>query len=415
MKIAVIIPDLLAKSGGARLGLEVAREFIRRGHQATVYTFRYARDYTFAYLTPGLDIITFPKGFSIKERYPFGVAIPGFSTIAAYRNRHRIAKALAALMDGDFDALNPHSSTGYLVAHYFNARRRRVPTVWDLSSLPLLASPAAAGGGIRRPAPLLKRLLAKAIDACDTRFYWRHIDAIAVLDTKTQELVREHFSRTVVVNRTGVDADHFRYRPRQFRGPKRVTLLAHSSFFADRGFEDAIAAVKLLRDWGYDPQLILSGDCQRYRMYRNYRDRLLSLAEQLGVRDRITLPGLVSEDKLLEEYYSADILVHPHRTQTWGMVVCEAMATGLPVIVSRGAGAHEVLTDGVEALLVDANSPPAIAAAVRRLLENPDLYVALSRNGAAFVRREITWTRHVEKILQLMAASRVSPGSSRPL
>ncbi|HOB05618.1 MAG TPA: glycosyltransferase family 4 protein [Propionibacteriaceae bacterium] len=71
-------------------------------------------------------------------------------------------------------------------------------------------------------------------------------------------------------------------------------------------------------------------------------------AEELtaSLSDRATWAGALVGDALEDAYGAADLLVHPARAETWGMVVTEALARGIPVVVGAGTGAVEALTSG---------------------------------------------------------------------
>jgi glycosyltransferase involved in cell wall biosynthesis len=67
------------------------------------------------------------------------------------------------------------------------------------------------------------------------------------------------------------------------------------------------------------------------------------------------------------------------------------MASGTPVIVSKAAGAADVLKHEDSALLVDPGRPEQIADCLRRLCEDPSRYAMLSRNGRRFVEENVSW------------------------
>lgn len=98
-------------------------------------------------------------------------------------------------------------------------------------------------------------------------------------------------------------------------------------------------------------------------------DRLRALAGSnvrfLGQVDRDDLPGL---------YATADVLALPSRSEAWGMVLNEAGLAGLPLVASDAAGgAHELVIDGENGFRVPAGDVGALRAALRRLVEDPDL------------------------------------------
>jgi glycosyltransferase involved in cell wall biosynthesis len=105
--------------------------------------------------------------------------------------------------------------------------------------------------------------------------------------------------------------------------------------------------------------------------------------------DRVSLVGPLSGAALADRYAAADLLVLPSRAETYGMVVTEALARGTPVLVSDVDGVPEAVgraPDGrVPGLLVPPDDPVALAAALRRWLDEPALRAEL--RSAARARR----------------------------
>ena len=95
---------------------------------------------------------------------------------------------------------------------------------------------------------------------------------------------------------------------------------------------------------------------------------------------RVHFVGGVPLDRVAPYYQAADLFVFASTTETQGLSVLEALATGLPVVAVRSAGVDEAIRDGVSGLLV-AEDPAAFAAAVRQVLTDPDLATKL-RDGA---------------------------------
>jgi glycosyltransferase involved in cell wall biosynthesis len=122
--------------------------------------------------------------------------------------------------------------------------------------------------------------------------------------------------------------------------------------------------------------------------------RVAARAEDV-VPGRVDLVGPLVGDALDAAYRSADVLVLPSRTETYGMVVTEALAHGLPVIASAAGGVHEALgrsaTGAVPGITVPPGEASALAAALRTWLDDPALRAEL-RDAAAGRRRSLpTW------------------------
>ncbi len=103
-----------------------------------------------------------------------------------------------------------------------------------------------------------------------------------------------------------------------------------------------------------------------------------ALAESLP---EATFLGYRTGEELATAYASADIFVFPSTTDTFGNVVIEALASGLPVIVSDLGGPKELIEPGVNGLIAKALDVTKFADAIRSLVENPNLRMEMSRNA----------------------------------
>lgn len=129
------------------------------------------------------------------------------------------------------------------------------------------------------------------------------------------------------------------------------------------------------------------------------RDRFVSLAEKLGLGNRVQFLGSVDA---LPHYAAADAFVHPTWYDPCSLVTLEASASGLPVITSRYNGAAEAMTDGREGFVID--DPADIAGLAARLQEllDPTRREEMGRAGRAMALRN-TFAQQTEQFLQLYA------------
>jgi glycosyltransferase involved in cell wall biosynthesis len=130
-------------------------------------------------------------------------------------------------------------------------------------------------------------------------------------------------------------------------------------------------------------------------------DGLRAHADGSGIRDRVTFTGPRVGTQLERTYAGADVLVLPSRGETYGMVVTEALARGLPVVASDVGGLPEALgrtSAGRPGLLVPPGDSAALAAALRRWLVDADLRARLHQ--AARQRRSTLtgWDEPVTRI-----------------
>lgn len=129
---------------------------------------------------------------------------------------------------------------------------------------------------------------------------------------------------------------------------------AYSAFRAGRGDDPA--------DW----PLVLLGDGEE-------RGAIETEIDRLNLRAHVMVPGFLQIDRLPEFYATAGAFVHASTTEQWGLVVNEAMASGLPVAVSRRCGCvEELVEDGVTGIVFDPFDETAIAAALQAAATLPD-------------------------------------------
>jgi glycosyltransferase involved in cell wall biosynthesis len=137
-------------------------------------------------------------------------------------------------------------------------------------------------------------------------------------------------------------------------GPDAVVVLQVGRLVRVKAADVVIQAVAAA-----DVPLLLVGDGPEEM-------RLRSLAETLGAS--VTFTGLLENDDLIRMYVAADVFVLASRRETWGVVVNEAMAAGLPLVVSNQVGAaRDLVVAGRNGDVVPAGDVDALSAALRDL------------------------------------------------
>ena len=126
---------------------------------------------------------------------------------------------------------------------------------------------------------------------------------------------------------------------------------------------------------------------------------LRRLASELGIADRVAFRGW--QDDVAAYYAAADMYVCPSRIEPLGNVIIEAWAHGVPVVAAAAKGPSALIDDGDNGLLVAVDDPEALAAAIRRLLENRELTDRLVRGGRSTYEAQFTETVVIDKYLDL--------------
>lgn len=130
-----------------------------------------------------------------------------------------------------------------------------------------------------------------------------------------------------------------------------------------------------------------------------YLEELHRLAASCGVN--VVFTGTIPKEDVRALYYSSSIFCmpgepHDSKVEGFGLVYLEAAAQGLPSIASNLAAIPEVVRDGVTGILVPPMDVPALAAALERLLGNPELLKRLKR-GAREWAETFSWKRCAEE------------------
>jgi glycosyltransferase involved in cell wall biosynthesis len=115
----------------------------------------------------------------------------------------------------------------------------------------------------------------------------------------------------------------------------------------------------------------------------------MKMAETFGLVGTVHFAGRLPDEDLRQAYARATVFAMPGRHsfgppaqgEGFGMVFVEAGAAGLPVVAGRSGGASEAVDDEESGLLVEPNEPTEIAAAIVRLLKDPELARRLGRAG----------------------------------
>jgi glycogen synthase len=141
-------------------------------------------------------------------------------------------------------------------------------------------------------------------------------------------------------------------------------------------------------------------------------DRLRRQARDAGVEAQVHFAGQLDRSEIAAAYARADATVFPVRwEEPWGLVPLESMAKGRPVVATGRGGSAEYLRDGENCLLFEAGDAEALAAAVRRLADDPALRMRLREGGLE------TAPAHTEEVLNeaveqaLLGAARARPAA----
>jgi glycosyltransferase involved in cell wall biosynthesis len=138
--------------------------------------------------------------------------------------------------------------------------------------------------------------------------------------------------------------------------------------------------------------------------------RLSTLARTLGVADRVYLRGRVERADVPPLLRSADVVACTPWYEPFGIVPLEAMACGVPVVVSSVGGLVDTVVDGMTGIHVPPQSPRQLAIALNMLAGEPKRRRMLGRLGVERVRGRYSWSRIAAETFEVYRAL-VTPSS----
>lgn len=171
----------------------------------------------------------------------------------------------------------------------------------------------------------------------------------------------------------GARASRAEYREEWGMPPDMIILLFVGKFISVKRADDVLRAAALLHDRGHRVGVVMVGTGP-------LEPELRLLAREVGVPVHFT--GFLNQTELPGVYAAADLLLLPSQSETWGLVVNEAMACGCPAVVSNGVGcAPDLIDEGITGAIFPVGDVQALSAAVELMeprLHHPDTAQALA-------------------------------------
>ena len=220
-----------------------------------------------------------------------------------------------------------------------------------------------------------------------------------------QELLKQYdfLKNKILINPPGVNLERFSVLdPRKCRqdmlfrygwSQKDIVVLFVSMNFELKGLDlvlRGMAAVSGLENKDSNLKLLVVGKGDDKRFKR--------LTREMGISDQVIFVGVTRE---VEKYYmAADIFAMPSRFDTFGLVVLEAMAAGLPVIISKSVGARDIVKEGHNGFVLSEVPSVSEIATSLTLLLGPDKRKLMGEN-ARQVARLHSWDKTADKVADL--------------
>jgi phosphatidylinositol alpha-mannosyltransferase len=341
----------------------LTRELRNLGHDVYILTSR-IKDKTFPFEDPHYVI-----------RVGKGIKVPINKSFASITFSPLITKRVKEILEnGNYDIVHVHGSL---------APTLPLLTLFYSESLNFATFHAAHSES--RGYELFKPILQKVFEK---------IDGCIAVSQVAKETISRHFPGEYRIIPNGVDVVRF--------SPTNPPI----SFLREEGYHNILFVGR------FDPRKGLRYLLQAmpHIIRKNHRVRLIVVGggplkkwyEQFikeEVRDKVHFVGVVPPDILPRYYTTADVFVAPATEgESFGIILLEAMASGIPIVASRIPGYSHVFEDGEEGFFCNPADPLDIADKVLILLENRELRMKMGKSGRAKVMAKYAWQKVAHQV-----------------
>ena len=169
-----------------------------------------------------------------------------------------------------------------------------------------------------------------------------------------------------------------------------------------KGIDGTVRAVALLKEKYPDVKLVIAGDGPEM-------ENLKKLAKEKHIEDRVKFLGNVSRAETWHQRKCSEVYVLNSTYEGLPHTALTSFAAGIPMVATNIPGTNEAVYDGVSGLLVPAGDDTALAEAVARLFDNPELRTKLVVGATKILEEKFSWDAHIKTLLSFFESVRAKP------
>ncbi len=220
-----------------------------------------------------------------------------------------------------------------------------------------------------------------------------HLDGIITVSRDSARAITEAFAvppEKIRVVYNGLDSNEF--------SPLPVPKKPHSLIFVGNSEDRKKGLLYLLQALRVLPEEVTLTVVDGGAPQRSFGPLL---TEKYGIQKRVHFTGKIGPGELVRLYCSAEVAVVPSLYEGFGFPAAEAMACELPVVACTAGALPEVVGDDGAGILVPPRDAPALARAIKRLLDSPELRASLGRAARRRVLELFTWKNAARQMVEV--------------
>ena len=375
MKIAIFTNNYLPNPYGVSGSVESFRKvFERFGHEVYIFSPRWK-----GYRDKNPNVFRYPAiETNIKIKFP--IAIPYSWKISALLNT----------LDLDIIHAQHPNLLGSAATRW--AKKKNIPLIFTWHTLydqythffPIIPQSVANWWAIR-----------------NARNYANKCDQVIVPTSSVGEIIKNWGvkNKNIVAIPTGVEEKQFESPDRESVRKKygikndEILLFVMTRLTAEKNMEFLVDAVSEIIRKNNSAKFMICGD-------GNIKEKLVEKVEEAGLVDKTIFVGIVPDSEKKNFYAAGDIFVYASKSETQGMVLTEAMYSGLPIVAVRATGVKDIVEDGKTGFLVSENKKE-FGEAVQKLIDGENLRKKFGEEAGRVAREKYTSEVCAKKMLEV--------------
>jgi len=221
-------------------------------------------------------------------------------------------------------------------------------------------------------------------------FILNRIDALTVVSNAIKEkAINLGYNKTVYVYPMGVDTDLFSPEKKSDELRKRLFingafLLFVGGLIERKGIRHLIQAMPLVIKKFLDTKLVVVGE-------GNLKQEMKELAQTLKVSEHVIIVGALPHDELPAYFATADLFILPSLSEGFGLVVAEAISSGILTIASNLKPINDIIIENKTGFYLDSNDPIGISSKILEVLKSKDHFNTIRSEGREHIKKNFDW------------------------